>query len=279
MEAPRTGTTHELFRCDTCARELAPHELKTVGAGTAAMTACATCGSLVRRDVARTVRPLSGELLRAVARTFQLVPLVITLGVSGVAFAANLASFWLARAIEVGWLFAVLRAEAAGTTHPDVAADDIDVGRGGALSQRGYLRPLFLYVVTSVVAFLPAGVARGLLGEDAYALPYLLWLLGALYLPAALVVSAQGAHGLLTPFDVVTPFRLIARIPGAYFTAVAFLAVLSVGSTMVVGVLGFVEPRAGSIAIDVLVELASFIPHVAMARVLGTLMWECREEL
>jgi hypothetical protein len=274
METRSRGETHVHYRCDPCNRELGAAEIRHIKAGSGSMPTCARCGALVHQEQARTIRPFHVELLHAVARTFTPVPLVIALGIGLLAFVVSFLSRWpIGYAIQAGYFFAVVRAESAGADHPEIGSDDVGYSRGA------WLRPAFRYFMTTVVAFMPALLVGWLLGPSGAPVTSGLALAGFVYLPAGLVVSAHDGHGLLTPFDVVTPIRLIARIPGAYFTAFGVLVGLAVVGWVSTLAIGLFEPLVGTVIAIAADRIVGFLPFIAMARVLGTLMHEHREEL
>ena len=162
----------------------------------------------------RVVRPLAGELAGAFAYPFRPLTLIFSLAVALFAGAAGFLPFGglIGAGIRFGWLFAVLRAASVGNDDVETDASNISA------SPFGWIGPAVRALVASFVAFLPAIVAAVWLGERGVLVAAALGLIGALYLPAALIVAAHDERW-LAPANPGPAIALITRIPGSYFTA------------------------------------------------------------
>lgn len=258
------------YRCASCDRFLEPSEMRLVGRDRSEMRMCAACGGAVSVERSRVVRPI-GILL---AKALLYITRPTTLAISGAVFAASVvAGFvpfvgrFLSAGIHWGWVFAVLRSAAAGADDPEIEPTDIDS------SIRSWTLPGFRYTGATLIAFGPAILALVL---DAGGLVVgALGLVGALYLPSALIVAAHNS-GSFAAMNPVPAVKLIARIPGPYATACALLVALGL-------VVGATSALARALAIPVVSWLAEsavfFFASVGGARMLGVLVHECREEL
>lgn len=260
--------------CEHCGVYREAQETRWSGPAHAAVAVCATCGGALRKEVQRVTVPITQALLRAFVYPFAPAIAVSTLLA---ALASAFVSFvpliggLLSATVVVAYLFLVLRASAEGR---DDLASDTEVAGSVVL----WLEPLVRYLLTWVVAFSGAGLAFFALGWPASA-PVIVVLaaLGALYLPAGMIVTAhrEGCLGALNPVPAV---RIIARIPGPYLLTLGFLLVALVLGYAVVYLtaltLGQV-PILGGLALRV---FGLYAP-VVMARQLGVLVHEHSEEL
>jgi len=260
------------FHCVSCQRYFAEEELKKIPAGSGFLHACPTCGRAVaeeRSRVARSMPPLlAGAFLYPVrgATLFVVLGTLLALTVTSyVPFVGGI----LSTSLLVGFLFAVLRSTAAGSEELEVSAEDIG-------DRAAWLRPLFKYLLALAISFGPGAVAWTLLGGgEAGPLPWILAGVGALYLPAALVVAAH-ARTTLGALNVAAGVGFIARLPAAYLLTSAFsLVAMALGALLYRGAIGVTVPVLGGLLRGVAMIYG---PMVAM-RMLGLLVEEHAEEL
>lgn len=261
----------ESLYCRRCNREAGPADVKRLKAGSGELLTCATCGEVLVKEHSRVVKPLAAELATAFVYPFRPLTLIVSLVIAIFAGAASFMPFGslLGAGIRFGWLFAILRAASVGSE--DVEVDPSEISS----SMVGWVGPALRVLLASFVAFLPAIAAAAMLGEAGTLFAAPLAVAGGLYLPAALIVAAHDERW-LAPLNPVPVVRLIARIPGSYFTACAMLFALFAFSEAAV---------AGARALDmgiasrVIEWVLGFVPLVAAARMLGILVHEKREEL
>jgi hypothetical protein len=268
-----TGVVERLF-CDNCQTYRDPHQIRLVGPPPSAVPACQSCGGVLHRERQRLTVPLTEALAKAYL--YPAKP-VIALSTAGAALVSAFVGFvplvggLLSTSIVVGFVFLVLRASAEGR-------DDLAVDTEIATHLSLWLAPLVRYVLTWLVAFSGALAALWFLGWPAGApLAVALGVLGLVYLPAGMIVAAH-REGCLGPLNPVPPIQVIARIPGPYFLTLAFLGVTAVvGGALVWGAARvlFGVPLVGGL----LVRAVGLVPLVVMARQLGVLVDEHREEL
>jgi len=259
------------YRCPSCEKVLEGAAIKMIRAGSTEMRSCATCGSALVAERSRVVRPIAASLARATLYPFRPMTFAISAGVLAFSFGASFLPFGalIAGGIRFGWLFSVLRTASSGADDPEIDASDV------SSSIFSWMGPFVRYVIASVVAFGPALAALFALGKDGVLVAGALALVGSIYLPAALIIAAH-QPGWLAALNPLPAIKLIARIPGPYAIACVLLFVLSLasGATM-----------AAARALDVpvvsglLEAVVGFLPLVAAARMLGVLVWECREEI
>lgn len=259
------------YRCATCDRILASDEIRSVTAQRTEVKSCAKCGSGLVEERSRVVEPIAAVLARATLYPFRPMTLAVSLVVLSAGFGASFVpgfGGFVAGGIRFAWLFAVLRSAANGADDPQVDPAEISP------STASWSGPFVRYLAAVLVAFGPALIALVTFGANALVVVALLTLLGALYLPAALIIAAHSDSWLpLNPMPVI---RLVARIPGQYATACGLLfllVLLTLGATAAAR--GLDIPVVSALLEGVI----GFLPLVAAARMLGVLVHECREEL
>lgn len=259
------------LRCPTCEALREGAQVKPIRAGSAEMKTCAKCGALLVAERSRVVQPIAKVLARAALYPFRPLTLAISTGVLVVAFGASFLPFGalIAGGVRFGWLFSVLRAASKGAEDP--AIDPTEIAPSVFLWIGPFVRSSFALAV----AFGPALIAYGVLGDAGVIPAVALALLGSVYLPAALILAAHNT-GWLAPLNPLPALKLIAKIPGSYATACALLFVLAMAS-------GASVAAARALDVPILSGMASavlgFLPLVGAARMLGVLVHECREEL
>ena len=225
----------------------------------------------------RVVRPFHLELARAFAYPLGPAKLLVAglvVLASGFVGFVPVVGWFLSGGIVLGYLAAVVRLTAAGKDDLDVAPEDI----GGVVR---WVRPLVLYTVTALVAFGPALASAYALGmPQGEWVVYPLQIAGAVYLPAALVVSAHAVR-LTAPFNPLPALALIVRIPAAYAVLLLFLAAAfatMLGLQRLTDVLGDAL-SAIPILPGFLAAVLQLLPQIVAARMLGLLVREHDEEL
>jgi hypothetical protein len=263
---PETLVRNWCERCQTYREGAQIRQVAGVGS-------CASCGSALRREVQRVTRPLFFELLRsfvfpvgslAVAATWVLA----SLSSSFAAFLPLIGGL-LSLTIVLSYLFAIIRVTSLG--HDDFGSVSFD-----ALHVTEWFHPLIRYVLTLLVAFLPALITLVVLGAAGAIASYAVALLGLVYLPAGLVVAAR-AEGCLAPLNPIPSLQLIARIPAAYLLT---LLALSLAAGAGVGISLVERSVVGSSFLLALVGrvFELYAPSV-MARMLGVMVREHAEVL
>jgi hypothetical protein len=258
------------FFCHACAKTLASGEVRVVPAGTGVLRTCPGCGGAVIAETSRVVQPFAKTLAGAFVWPVRVPVVFYGVGVALLCALVGLAPFGgvLAASAELGFLFLVIRRTGQGTEN--LEPTDLDVGL------YEWIRPLLRYIGALLVSFGPAFfvllLGGGLVGSAVAAC------LGALFLPAAIVVAAHSE----TADQAMNPLRglsLIARIPGAYLLTVVFL-VLALATHVGIDVfLREVSASVGAAAAVVLGPLLRLYPAVVCARMLGLLVREHAEEL
>jgi hypothetical protein len=258
------------YLCRSCGRPVEAHEAHVVRSRETEMRACPSCGSALVAERSRIVQPLHEQLL-AVLRW----PLTPATGATifGVAGVTTFFSFLgepgiaFAHAVRCLYLFAVLRAAARGKSDPEV-----DPGRFGGDAYEWLTGPSFRMFATLFVAFAPAVAVHLVLRSPVVTTA--IALAGAIYLPAALIVTAHDDRvgAALSPLVV---YRLVRAIPRAYATTCAFLAALTAFGILGVVAAGAVGGAAGAVAAGIV----GFVPCVLGARMLGVLVDAHDEEL
>lgn len=264
------------FRCPRCDKYLDDAGIKKIPAGSGFMRACMTCGGAIVQETSREARSMPAVLAGAFAYPFRgstlmwmVAMIVATTFLSFVPFAGPL----LMISAELGFLFTVLKSTAAGS-------DDLQVDMSELADVSTWLRPLAKYFFAALLSFGPAWASTYLMQDDVRGdfwstLPVVLLGLGALYFPAALVLAAHetGCLGVLNP---IAGFKLIARIPGAYFLTVFFVAIaIGVGAGMFRVAMMVDVPILGV----VVRSIASLYGPVVAMRMLGLLVNENAELL
>jgi hypothetical protein len=263
------------FRCNRCDRYLGPAEIKRLETRGVQLLLCAHCGDLVPEERSREVKPLVGELAKAVVYPFRPTTLAVSLVVTLFAGMCSLVPFLLVlggvigTSIRLGWLFAILRSASNG--HDDVEVGATDMGT----SLFDWIGPAVRFLIACFVAFLPALLANLVLGRSGALVTSALTVVGTLYLPAALIVSSQD-EGWLAPLNPAPAIALMTRIPGAYLTACGMLLVLFAVAGGAMAVARAVDMQLLGTAIE---AVLGYLPLVAGARLLGVLVHEKREEL
>jgi len=240
-----------------------------------AIAVCAVCGDGLRAEQQRVAASLTAELTRAFVYPFK-PAVLLTLGI--VALVTIFVQFVpllgnpLSAAIVLGTFFLILRSTAEGR---DDLASDVDISGNIWL----WFSPLIRYLLTLVVAYLPAVAVLIFLGWPAGA-PFVvvLALLGTVYVPAGMIVAGHDV-GCLGPVNAVPAVRIIGRIPGPYFLTLGFLILSLVAGAVVM----FGAQSLSKLAIPILPTIVArvlglYAPAV-MARQLGLLVREHGEEL
>jgi len=286
------GAAVVTYRCPRCEKYLDDAGIKQIPAGSGFVRACMTCGGALVQETSREARSLPGVLAGAFAYPFRGSTLMWVAGMIVVTTALSFFPFLgglLAISVELGFLFTVLKSTAAGS-------DELQVDTTELSDVSTWLRPLAKYLFAALLSFGPAilaayamsasaagggaGVAVGesaptASGSAGSSVVLALTGLGLLYFPAALVLAAHesGCLGVLNP---IAGFKLIARIPGAYFSTVFFVAVaLSVGGAMIYVATLLDVPLVGAVARSI----ASLYGPVVAMRMLGLLVHENAEQL
>lgn len=259
------------LRCPRCDEFVADGEVKTVRSGWTELRTCPKCTAPLVAERSRVAKPIVLTLAVGALRSLRPLTLLVSLGVLAASIAASYAPFGAAigAGLQVGWFFAVLRAASRGDDDPEVDPTD--------LSARilAWIAPAVRYTLAFVVALGPSLVAALVLGESGMLFAGALFFLGAVQLPAGLIVAAH-SPAWYAPLNPVPAVRLIFRIPGPYAVAFGMLVGLSMLGTGGVAVAHALDLGVAS---DVLAATAQYMPMVAAARLLGTLVYECREEL
>ena len=262
------------YRCPRCEKYLDDGGIKKIPAGSGFVRACTTCGGALAQETSREARSLPGVLAGAFAYPFRGSTLMWMAGMIVVTTALSFFPFLgglLALSAELGFLFTVLKSTAAGS-------DELQVDTSELSDVSTWLRPLAKYVFAGLISFGPALLASyAMTGTQSAVSSVVFGLagLGILYFPAALVLAAHesGCLGVLNP---IAGFKLIARIPGAYFLTVFFVAVaLSLGAATMYVAARIDVPVVGAVVRSI---AALFGPVVAM-RMLGLLVAENAEQL
>ena len=272
------------YWCDTCNRQLLETQVEEVRSGTGFLPVCPTCHRAVHPDggrdagaappdLGRVVASFPTTLLGAFAYPFRPWSLGLTAALvlltSFVAF-VPIVGFLLVAILQITYLFNIVRTTAAGE-------DDMTVALDSGNDMLDWLAPLVRYTLALVVAFTPAFLVFGLTRSTPLAVG--VGVLGALYLPAALITAAHGS-GCLGPINPIPAAQIIARIPGPYLLTVAFLGVagaLAFGLRIASDKLVAVVPIPFIPAL--LAGVVQLLAPVAMARLLGLLVREHGEEL
>lgn len=263
--------------CPRCAAERAREACRPSKLGTEEVLLCGVCG-MVTRAVAQTSRePLLAVYATALRYPFQ-QGAAIALG--ALAIGAWVLSFvpfvggLFAGGVVVGYLFSIVRVTAVGKDELPAAADFEGI--------TDLARPMVRVLVALAVALGPVVLGFGYL-HDSAALPLALALGGAWavgYVPGALAIASlqDGCLGAANPIPVV---ELARRIPRAYATTVAVLAGAAVPAVFLrVAIVAAIPPiPLVSTALRVAGSAVSLVIPVMMARVLGLMLRECRDEL
>lgn len=262
------------YRCPRCDKYLDEAGIKKIPAGSGFMRACTTCGGAIAEERSRVARSMPAVLAGAFMYPFRGSTLLwvgaMILGATFLSFVPFAGGF-LAISAELGFLFTVLKSTAVGS-------DDLQVDLTDLADVSTWLRPLAKYFFAAFISFGPAAAvayATPMEGGGVSPIATLLAGLGVLYFPAALVLAAHetGCLGVLNP---VAGLKLIARIPGAYFLTVFFVAIaIGVGAAMLRVAMMIEVPIAGVLARSV----ASLYGPVVAMRMLGLLVNENAELL
>lgn len=255
------------YWCGACQKYLEGSDRRVVRAGTGELVACGTCGGVGVPEASRVVRPFGIQLLQSVRYPFRPTTLAIAAVVYAVSVATSFFSYSLSSAIQLAWIFAILRSTAMGKD--DVEIDVADVPSGPF----GWLRPYVRYALTFAVAFAPAIIVSAIFGGTFSPLVGALALLGSLYLPAGIVIAAHNDDW-LSPLWPLPALRFIARIPGPYAMTCGFLM-----GTMVVGGGLALALADASVLIRALAGFWNFLMAMITGRALGILVREHGEEL
>ncbi len=256
--------------CDQCRVYREGLGIRLIPAGASKMAMCASCGSALRSESQRIRPPLLNALIGAFAHPVGSLPVALTwVGVSLLSFFASLIPLVggpLSLSLMLAYLFAIIRITGLG--HEDLGSIDWE-----PTHFTEWFGPLVRYILTLLVAFLPAAVAAVMLGPLA---GWIMVALGICYLPAGMVIAAQ-AEGCLAPLNPVPSITLISRIPGAYVLTLGSLVLAAAAG---VGITLAAKPILGTSFLALLLTrvLSLYAPSV-MARMLGIMVREHAEEL
>lgn len=257
-------------RCAPCARVVGADEARVLRARETEMLACPSCGGPLVHERSRVVRPLHEQLVAVLRWPLAPATAASILGVAVLTTTLSLLGGYgaaVAHGIRCLYLFAILREAAMGRTQPD-----LDPGRVGGDLFDWITRPALRMLTTFGVAFGPAVAAH--LAVRLVPVTALLAAAGALYLPAALIVTAHH-DGLGAALNPVLPLRLIRAIPRAYATTCAFLGALAAAAVLVAAFAAAIGGVSGALVGGV----AGFVPFALAARMLGVLVDAHDEEL
>lgn len=263
--------------CPRCACERPRGACRPTRLGEETVLLCPVCG-LVTREVARaTSQPLLAVYAGALRYPFQ-PDAAIALG--ALAIASWVLSFvpfiggLMAGGVVVGYLFSIVRVTAMGKDDLPQATDFEGIS--------DIARPMVRVLIAAAVAFGPLILGFGYTHGTA-ALPLVVLLGGAwavAYLPGAMAVASfqDGCLGAANPIPVV---EMVRRVPGPYALTVGVLAGALVAAVGVRVALVAAIPSIPlvSTVVRIAVGAASLVIPVMMARVLGLMLRECREEL
>lgn len=258
------------YWCEPCQRELLATQVEEIRSGTGFMAICPTCRRPLRAatgDLAE--RPFAQVLAGAFLFVARPASLAWIAGMALVATFVTYVPFFggiLSAIVQISYLFGVLRASSAGEDDFVVAPDDIT-------DTWSWLAPLMRYSITVAIAVLPALVAGFLTGNPVAVGVGVL--VGAVYLPAGMIVAAHGS-GCLGPINPVPAAQIVGRIPGPYAMTLGFLAIAAVLGYGLINTGAHVAAALKGVPVlpGVVQLVAGLIPAVVMARMLGLLVYE-----